>query len=129
VDGDRAPAAGTIQVLDPDQGGAVLGETSGDRRGRFRIRTSLPAAPARVQLSVLAGNGAWTLDPVAVPSRGRCGATSGGEDGSDGVGSGSGTPDPTIQPHDGGEDPLGDPGEDDHGSGGDSGGPPPHGDD
>jgi Bacterial Ig domain len=129
VDGDRAPAAGTVQVLDPDSGGLVLGEASGDRRGRFHLRTSLPAAPTRVQLSVLAGSGAWTLEPVAVPSRGRCGASSGevdgGEDASSGIGSGSGAPDPAIPPH---EDGSGDsPG--DHGSGGDSGGQPPHGDD
>lgn len=106
LEGERAAIGGTVQVLDPDQDGLVLGEATPDRKGRFRARLALANSPARVQLRALAGSGAWDLEPLSVGVRGACagddddGGDDDGEDandddgdddgGSDGTGTGSG---------------------------------------
>ena len=65
IDGNRAPAHGSVQIRDAD-GGALLGTTQADRAGRFRYREEVASPPCRVQLGVMIDGVEKLLDPVAV---------------------------------------------------------------
>ena len=65
VAGERAPAGASIVVHDA-AGGAVLGSTQADARGRFELRIDLAAPPSALNVRVAAGGMEWSVDSVPV---------------------------------------------------------------
>jgi hypothetical protein len=65
VKGKRAPVGATVEVHDAATA-ALLGTAQVDERGLFRLRIPASTAPSAIDLSVSAGELAWTVEAVPV---------------------------------------------------------------